>query len=630
MKNKFNLINILLVILTAVVIYNYFVVVPSHKVVEVKLSYTEFLDRVNKNEITKVSINSTGNLIKAEDKNKNIFLIAVIPGDSTLIPTLKNKNIDLSTPYPQTDSVFTKYLVWAAILFFIFIIFRVLQGGKGAQGDQSGGGMGGNPFSFGRSKARLVKPEDSNVTFSDVAGVDEAKEDLEELVDFLKSPQKFQKLGAKIPKGCLLIGPPGTGKTLLAKAIAGEARVPFFSVSGSDFVEMFVGVGASRVRDLFNQAKKHAPCIIFIDEIDAVGRQRGVGVGGGNDEREQTLNQLLVEMDGFTTNTNIIIIAATNRSDVLDNALLRPGRFDRQVVVSLPDIVGRERILQIYLNKIPLAKDVNVNVLARGTTGFSGADLANLVNEAALFSARKDKKAVDAEDFEQARDKIMMGAERKTSRMSDKEKTNTAYHEAGHALVAFKVADFYPVHKVTIIPRGRSLGVTAFLPERDEYSKSYTQLTSQLAVLFGGRMAEELIFGKESITTGASMDIQMATNIAKKMITEWGFSDKVGRVKYTDDNPYQVGKAMSEETAKEIEDEVKYLISEAEQKARSILTTYSKAHKELTHALLEYETLTGEEAKRVCNGESIDDIRASLSGLENNESSSPSSVPVSG
>ena len=426
----------------------------------------------------------------------------------------------------------------------------------------------------------------------------------------------------------MLVGSPGTGKTLLARAVAGEAEVPFFSISGSDFVEMFVGVGASRVRDLFTQAKKSAPCIVFIDEIDAVGRQRGVGVGGGNDEREQTLNQLLVEMDGFSPNQGIIILAATNRADVLDSALLRPGRFDRQVTVPLPDITGRERILQIYLSKVPLSQDVDKSIIARGTTGFSGADIANLVNEAALSAARKDKQFVEMEDFEEARDKILMGSERKTAKMSEDERKLTAYHEAGHALVAFKVEGSYPVHKVTIIPRGKSLGVTAFLPERDEYSRSYKQLIAQLAVLFGGRLAEELIFGKENITTGASMDIKMATNLARKMIIDWGFSDKVGRIKYSEDQPTYGGKAISEDTARDIEIEVKQLIMNAENTARTILTTYSVAHQDLSLALLEYETLTGAEAKKISNGETIAEIRNLLATNKLEQSQQNASVPL--
>ena len=609
MKSRNNLVVIILVIMGLALGYNFFFLTKG-KQAEKRITYTAFLDKLDSNSIKKVSIN--GNLIKAQDSSNEVFLTAFPSGDSDLLKNLKAKNVDISVAMPESSSSGVgTFLVIAVALFLVFMIIRSIRGG-GDNGQNNSPGAGNSPFSFGKSKARLSNPKDSTITFADVAGVDEAKEDLEEMVDFLKNPKKFEKLGAKIPKGCLLVGSPGTGKTLLAKAVAGEAQVPFFSISGSDFVEMFVGVGASRVRDLFSQAKKQAPCIVFIDEIDAVGRKRGVGVGGGNDEREQTLNQLLVEMDGFSFNQGIIILAATNRADVLDPALLRPGRFDRQVTVPLPDVVGREKILQIYLNKLPLHVDVNVNVIARGTTGFSGAELSNLVNEAALGAARKNKDVVDMEEFEEARDKILMGAARKSSKMGEEERTLTAYHEAGHALVAFKSEGAYPVHKVTIIPRGRSLGVTSFIPEKDEYSRSYKQLTAQLAVLFGGRLSEELIFGKENITTGASMDIQMATNIANRMITEWGFSDLIGRVRHVDNENGYYSKGASESTFKEIEDEVKKLIATAEKKARDILTEFSVGHKALSEALLEYETLTGAEAKLVCEGKTVEEIRASI------------------
>ncbi len=614
MKNRNNLVVIILVIMGLALGYNFFFLTKEKKQ-EQRITYTNFLDKLDSNSIKKVSIN--GNLIKAQNESGEVFLTAFPTSDVDLLKTLKSKNVDISVAMPDSGSSGVgTFLVIAIALFLVFMIIRSLRGGGDNANSGGGSGGGAGPFSFGKSKARLSNPKDSNVTFVDVAGVDEAKEDLEEMVDFLKNPKKFEKLGAKIPKGCLLVGSPGTGKTLLAKAVAGEAQVPFFSISGSDFVEMFVGVGASRVRDLFAQAKKQAPCIVFIDEIDAVGRKRGVGIGGGNDEREQTLNQLLVEMDGFSFNQGIIILAATNRSDVLDPALLRPGRFDRQVMVPLPDVIGREKILQIYLNKLPLDVTVNINVIARGTTGFSGAELSNLVNEAALGAARKNKEFVDMEDFEEARDKILMGAARKSSKMGEEERTLTAYHEAGHALVAFKSEGAYPVHKVTIIPRGRSLGVTSFIPEKDEYSRSYKQLTAQLAVLFGGRLAEELMFGKENITTGASMDIQMATNIATKMVTEWGFSELIGRVRHVDNENGYYSKGSSEDTFKEIEEEVKKFIRAAELKARNILTEYAQSHKDLSEALLKYETLNGAEAKLICEGKTIEEIRSSANNNE--------------
>jgi cell division protease FtsH len=462
---------------------------------------------------------------------------------------------------------------------------------------------------FGKSKARLLTENKNRVTFDDVAGVDEAKEDLTEIVDFLKDPQKFQRLGGKIPKGALLIGPPGTGKTLLARAIAGEAGVPFFTISGSDFVEMFVGVGASRVRDMFEQAKKNAPCIIFIDEIDAVGRHRGAGLGGGNDEREQTLNQLLVEMDGFEANEGIILIAATNRPDVLDPALLRPGRFDRQVVVPNPDVNGREKILRVHMKNVPLAADVETKTIARGTPGFSGADLANLVNEAALMAARKNRRMVLMRDFEDAKDKVMMGAERKSMAMSEDEKKLTAYHEGGHALVALSVPSTDPVHKATIIPRGRALGMVMQLPEGDRYSMHYDQMTSRLAIMMAGRVAEELIFGKDKITSGASSDIQAATGLARNMVTRWGFSDALGTVSYGDNQEevflgHSVARTqnVSEDTAQKIDSEVRRLIQGGLDEARRILTERLDDLHSVAKALLEYETLSGDEIVAVMKG----------------------------
>ncbi|HKP78757.1 MAG TPA: ATP-dependent zinc metalloprotease FtsH, partial [Phenylobacterium sp.] len=484
------------------------------------------------------------------------------------------------------------------LLIGVWIFFmRQMQGGaRGAMG-------------FGKSKAKLLTENKNRVTFEDVAGVDEAKEELTEIVDFLKDPQKFQRLGGKIPKGALLIGPPGTGKTLIARAVAGEAGVPFFTISGSDFVEMFVGVGASRVRDMFEQAKKNAPCIIFIDEIDAVGRHRGAGLGGGNDEREQTLNQLLVEMDGFESNEGIILIAATNRPDVLDPALLRPGRFDRQVVVPNPDINGRERILRVHMKNVPLAADVDVKIIARGTPGFSGADLANLVNEAALMAARKNRRMVTMRDFEDAKDKVMMGAERRSMVMTEDEKKLTAYHEGGHALVALNVPATDPVHKATIIPRGRALGMVMQLPERDKFSMSYEQMTSRLAILFGGRVAEEIIFGKDKITSGASSDISQATKLARAMVTKWGFSERLGSVEYGE-NQEEVflghsvarNQNVSEETAKIIDEEVRKLVEGGESEARRILTEKLTDLHTLAKALLEYETLTGDEIVNALKG----------------------------
>jgi cell division protease FtsH len=479
------------------------------------------------------------------------------------------------------------------LLVAVWIFFmRQMQGGaRGAMG-------------FGKSKAKLLTEHKGRKTFDDVAGVDEAKEELQEVVDFLKDPGKFQRLGGKIPKGALLVGPPGTGKTLLARAVAGEAGVPFFSISGSDFVEMFVGVGASRVRDMFEQAKKNAPCIIFIDEIDAVGRHRGAGLGGGNDEREQTLNQLLVEMDGFESNEGIILIAATNRPDVLDPALLRPGRFDRQVVVPNPDVGGREKILRVHMKDVPLAPDVNVKTIARGTPGFSGADLANLVNEAALTAARKDRRMVTHRDFEDAKDKVMMGAERKSMAMNEGEKKLTAYHEGGHALVALNVPLADPVHKATIVPRGRALGMVMQLPEGDRYSWNYQQMISTLAIMMGGRVAEELIFGKMSITSGASSDIQQATKLARSMVTQWGFSDKLGVVAYAENQDevflgHSVARTrtISGETAKTIDAEVRRLVEEGHEEARRILTEKADQLETLAQALLEYETLSGDEIK---------------------------------
>ncbi len=486
-------------------------------------------------------------------------------------------------------------LILGILLFFM----RQMQGGGGGRG----------AMSFGKSKARLLTEKQGRVTFDDVAGVDEAKEELEEVVDFLKDPSKFQRLGGKIPKGALLVGPPGTGKTLLARAIAGEAGVPFFTISGSDFVEMFVGVGASRVRDMFEQAKRNAPCIIFIDEIDAVGRSRGAGLGGGNDEREQTLNQLLVEMDGFEANEGIIIIAATNRPDVLDPALLRPGRFDRQVTVGLPDVIGREKILKVHMRNVPLSKDVKPKIIGRGTPGFSGADLANLVNEAALLAARRGKRVVSMKEFEDAKDKVMMGPERRSMVMSQEEKELTAWHEAGHAIVAMYVPKADPIHKATIIPRGRALGMVMQLPEADKLSMSLIEMTSRLAIIMGGRIAEEEKFGMENVTAGAASDIQQATHLARAMVTSWGLSDTIGPVDYgNDQNQVFLGQqlmqssSISEETSRKIEEEVRKLIQQGMDDARVIMTKYRKEWSDVAEALLEYETLTGDEIQGLIDG----------------------------
>ena len=528
---------------------------------------------------------------------------------------------------PNQISIFSILLSWFPMLLLIGVwIFFMRQ----MQGKGGGGAMG-----FGRSRAKLLTEKHGRVTFDDVAGIDEAKIELQEVVEFLKDPQKFQRLGGKIPKGALLVGPPGTGKTLTARAVAGEAEVPFFTISGSDFVEMFVGVGASRVRDMFEQAKKNAPCIIFIDEIDAVGRHRGAGHGGGNDEREQTLNQLLVEMDGFEANEGVILIAATNRPDVLDPALLRPGRFDRQIVVPLPDVTGREKILKVHMKKVPLGPNVDAKVLARGTPGFSGADLANLVNEAALLAARKDKRTVTMDDFEGAKDKIMMGAERKSMVMTEEEKKLTAYHEAGHAIVAIHEPESDPIHKATIIPRGRALGLVMRLPEGDRISMSKAKIKADLSVAMGGRIAEEMIFGDEAVTTGASSDIQMATDMARKMVTEWGMSDKLGPLRYAvDEQELFLGqggggsKAMSDDTAALVDSETREIVETAYARAQEILTKYLDQLHTLAKALLEYELLSGDEIKDLLAGRVI--IR------EDNDDDTPitkgptSSVPKTG
>jgi len=572
------------------------------------IAYSDFVRAVDQRQVQDVRI--SGNTITGtfrEPRNgvqKFATYQPSTPPDEQLMANMI-KNVDRVDAGPAEEgvnlgSIFVSWLP-VLVLVGVYIFFlRQMQSGTG------------RAMGFGKSRARLLTEKHGRVTFDDVAGIDEAKGELEEIVDFLKDPQKFQRLGGKIPKGCLLVGPPGTGKTLLARAIAGEANVPFFTISGSDFVEMFVGVGASRVRDMFEQAKKNAPCIVFIDEIDAVGRHRGAGLGGGNDEREQTLNQLLVEMDGFESNEGVILIAATNRPDVLDPALLRPGRFDRQVVVPNPDIGGREKILKVHMRKVPLAPDVDPRVLARGTPGFSGADLANLVNEAALRAARVGKRLVTMGDFEYAKDKVLMGTERRSMAMTDDEKKLTAYHEAGHALVALNVPQSDPLHKVTIIPRGRALGVTMQLPERDHLSHTKLFLESRLAILFGGRTAEEIIFGPENVTTGAASDIQVATQMARGMITAYGMSDKLGRVRYqANEQEVFLGHAVtqtqnvSEATAQIIDQEVRRLIEEAETQARKILTDHHDDLHKIAKALLEYETLSNDEISQILRGEPI-------------------------
>lgn len=566
------------------------------------LAYSDFLNDVEKGSVKDVTIKGNAIAGKLEDGRPfNTYA----PNDPQLIPSLTQKGVRISAAPQEAEgsSLFSILLSWFPMLLLIGIwIFFLRQMQSGSN----------KALGFGKSKARLLSEKATKITFKDVAGVEEAKEEVLEVVDFLKDPQKFQRLGGKIPKGVLLIGPPGTGKTLLARAIAGEANVPFFSISGSDFVEMFVGVGASRVRDLFEQGKKNAPCIIFIDEIDAVGRHRGVGLGGGNDEREQTLNQLLVEMDGFETNEGVILVAATNRPDVLDPALLRPGRFDRQVYVSLPDIKGREAILKVHMTRLPLSADIDVLVVARGTPGFSGADLANLVNEAALIAARHNKRVVTMADFEEAKDKVLLGPERRSMVMSDEEKKLTAYHEAGHAIVGYHNPSSDPIHKATVMPRGRALGMVVRLPETDRVSMAKRRLEADLQVAMGGRIAEELIFGPEKITTGASSDIQHATEIARRMVTEWGMSEKLGPLRYGSQNPDLFsmhgggqGKSVSEATAKIIDEEVKRIVQAAYDKAKKVLKTNISQLHILAKALLEYETLSGEEIKSLLTGKKI-------------------------
>ncbi|KRA66431.1 cell division protein FtsH [Caulobacter sp. Root655] len=562
-----------------------------------EVSYSQFLKNIDNGDVKKADI--SGDVVKVEPRSGKPYAVNVPGNAEDMVKRLEAHNSEIVYQRGGVSLLSILFQMLPILLLIgVWIFFmRQMQGGtKGAMG-------------FGKSKARLLTENKNRVMFDDVAGVDEAKEELQEVVEFLKDPAKFQRLGGKIPKGALLIGPPGTGKTLIARAVAGEAGVPFFTISGSDFVEMFVGVGASRVRDMFEQAKKNAPCIIFIDEIDAVGRHRGAGLGGGNDEREQTLNQLLVEMDGFEANEGIILIAATNRPDVLDPALLRPGRFDRQVVVPNPDVMGREKIIRVHMKNVPLAADVDVKTLARGTPGFSGADLANLVNEAALTAARKNRRMVTMHDFEYAKDKVMMGAERRSMAMSEDEKKLTAYHEGGHALVALNVPVADPVHKATIVPRGRALGMVMQLPEGDRYSMSFDMMTSRLAIMMAGRVAEELIFGKEKITSGASSDISAATNLARNMVTRWGFSDKLGTVAYGDNQEevflgHSVARTqnVSPETMITIDAEVRRLVKTGEDEARRILTEQLESLHAVAKALLEFETLSGDEIIGVMKG----------------------------
>lgn len=583
------------------------------------IAYSDFMEAAKKGTVSDV-------VIKGQELNGHYTASggqfrAMVPNGENIVERLQGTGVRIKAEAEEGDkvSVFGVLLSWFPMLLLIGVwIFFMRQ----MQGKGGGGAMG-----FGKSRARMLTEKQGRVTFEDVAGIDEAKEELKEVVEFLKDPQKFQRLGGKIPKGALLVGPPGTGKTLIARAVAGEANVPFFTISGSDFVEMFVGVGASRVRDMFEQGKKNAPCIIFIDEIDAVGRHRGAGLGGGNDEREQTLNQLLVEMDGFEANEGVIILAATNRPDVLDPALLRPGRFDRQVTIPNPDVKGREKILKVHMKKVPLSTNVDAMVIARGTPGFSGADLANLVNEAALMAARKNKRVVGMDDFESAKDKVMMGAERKSMVMTENEKKLTAYHEAGHAIVALNEPESDPIHKATIVPRGRALGMVMRLPEGDRISMSKAKLEADLAVAMGGRIAEELIFGAQKVTTGASSDIRMATEIARRMVTEWGMSEKLGPLRYAGDqeevflgHSVSQTKNMSDETAGIVDSEIRRIVEEAYARATKTLTDKMADLHTLAKALLEYELLSGDEIKALLRGEAI---------LRDNDDDAASSGPRS-
>jgi cell division protease FtsH len=595
--------NLLLWVVILVVLMGVFQSFSSRGRAQPELAYSDFMSQVKQGNVAEVVID--GQTIRGQMRGGTAFL-AVSPetNNSAMVGELLNNNVKFSGSLPKETPILLQLLFNAfpiLLLIAVWVYFmRQMQGGGGGRG----------ALSFGKSRARMLNADQVKITFNDVAGCEEAKQEVAELVDFLKDPGKFQKLGGKIPRGVLMVGSPGTGKTLLAKAIAGEAGVPFFTISGSDFVEMFVGVGASRVRDMFEQAKKHAPCIIFIDEIDAVGRHRGAGLGGGHDEREQTLNQLLVEMDGFEGSEGVIVIAATNRPDVLDPALLRPGRFDRQVVVPLPDVRGREQILKVHIRAVPLADNVKPDIIARATPGFSGADLANLVNEAALFAARANKRLVDHEDFERAKDKIMMGAERRSMVMSEDEKKLTAYHEAGHAIVGLSVPEHDPVYKVTIIPRGRALGVTMFLPEEDRYSYTKQRLNSQICSLFGGRIAEEIIFGLDKVTTGASNDIERATDIARNMVTKWGMSDKLGPLAYSEESgEVFLGKSVtqtknvSDETAYAIDGEIRMVIESNYARAKKIIEDNLDKLHAMSAALMKYETIDSDQIRRIMAGQ---------------------------
>jgi len=599
----------------------------SSRNTQAEVPYSQFVAEIDRGDVSSVVIE--GNKISGFYKNATTPFTVIAPDDPKLVERMIVQGIEVKARSADDEmpALFAVLIQWFPMLLLIgvWIFFmRQMQGGGGR------GAMG-----FGKSRAKLLTEKSGRVTFEDVAGIDEAKQELEEIVEFLRDPQKFQRLGGHIPKGVLLVGPPGTGKTLLARAIAGEANVPFFTISGSEFVEMFVGVGASRVRDMFEQAKKNAPCLLFIDEMDAVGRHRGAGLGGGNDEREQTLNQLLVEMDGFEANEGVILIAATNRPDVLDPALLRPGRFDRQVVVPNPDILGREMILKVHLRKVPLGPDVVAKTIARGTPGFSGADLANLVNEAALLSARKNRRVVSMKELEDAKDKVMMGAERRSMVMTEDEKKLTAYHEAGHALATVYSPASDPIHKATIIPRGRALGMVMRLPEKDMLAFARDQIEANLVVAMGGRVAELTIFGPEKVTTGASNDIMQATDLARKMVTEWGMSDKLGPLRYND-NQEEVflghavtqTKNVSEATAKVIDEEIRRIVDEADVKCRAIIKEHVDELHAIANGLLEYETLTGDDISALMRGETI--VRPSADDDDETESGARSSVPSSG
>ncbi|MDT0497201.1 ATP-dependent zinc metalloprotease FtsH [Algiphilus sp. W345] len=596
--------NLLLWAVILVVLMSVFKTFSEQGSPQQQLRYSDFLSKVESGSVESVSIRQDGNIEGQLRDGSKFSTFSPEDDASALVGDLKRNSVSFDGKPPESTPLLLQLLISSfpiLLLIAVWIYFmRQMQGGGGGRG----------AMSFGKSKARMLNADQVKITFNDVAGVEEAKQEVSELVDFLRDPAKFQRLGGKIPRGVLMVGSPGTGKTLLARAIAGEAGVPFFTISGSDFVEMFVGVGASRVRDMFEQAKKHAPCIIFIDEIDAVGRHRGAGLGGGHDEREQTLNQLLVEMDGFEGSEGVIVIAATNRPDVLDPALLRPGRFDRQVVVPLPDVRGREQIIKVHMRAVPLADNVKPDVIARATPGFSGADLANLVNEAALFAARANKRLVEHEDFERAKDKIMMGAERRSMVMSEKEKRLTAYHEAGHAIVGLSVPDHDPVYKVTIIPRGRALGVTMFLPLEDRYSYSKQRLNSQICSLFGGRLAEEIIFGMDNVTTGASNDIERATDIARNMVTKWGLSDRLGPLSYSEDNgEVFLGKSVtqtkhvSDETAHSIDREIREIIDSNFARSRKILEDNLDKLHTMAETLVKYETIDSEQIARIMRGE---------------------------